>query len=119
MAAGESPEDALFRELKEEIGLSRHSVSILGSTVHWLKYRVPERYRRTTASVDFFGQKQKWYLLRFVGNASEIHLDHEASPEFDEWRWVSYWYPARCIVNFKRRVYGAAMTELATRLAKQ
>lgn len=117
VATDESPEEALFREINEEIGLSRGSVSILGSTARWLKYRVPERYRRPANSKAFAGQQQKWYLLRLVGDASEIHLDHQATPEFDEWQWVSYWYPARCIVYFKRRVYGAAMTELAPHLA--
>ena len=113
VASGESPEDALYRELMEEVGLAKHSVKILGSTARWLSYRVPERYRRPAKHNSFVGQKQKWYLLRFLGDSSEIRLDREESPEFDCWRWVSYWYPVRCIVDFKRRVYAAALLELA------
>lgn len=111
--SGESTLQALYRELKEEVGLSKHSVEVLGNTSRWLRYRVPDRYRRTPRKGAFVGQKQKWFLLRFVGDSSEIRLDREKSPEFDEWRWVSYWYPIRCIVDFKRRVYRAAMSELA------
>lgn len=113
----ESPQDALYRELREEIGLDSGSVKIIASTRRWLKYRVPEPFRRYSSRQAFVGQRQKWYLLRFLGNPGEIRLDREQSPEFDQWNWVSYWYPLRCIIDFKRQVYGAAMIELAPRLA--
>lgn len=116
MAEGESPQEALYRELLEEVGLSRDSVKILASTRKWLKYRVPQRFRRPYGGMSFVGQRQKWYLLKFLGDAREIHLDREHPPEFDQWRWVNYWYPLRCIIDFKRTVYGAAMIELAPHL---
>ena len=116
VAQGESPQDALYRELLEEIGVHRDSVKIMASTRGWLKYRVPERFRRHSSSKAFVGQRQKWYLLRFLGDAQDIRLDREQPPEFDQWRWVSYWYPLRCIIDFKRQVYAAAMIELAPQL---
>ena len=93
--ADESPEDALYRELYEEVGLGPESVSVLGSTRGWLRYRLPERYIRK-------GQKPLC-----------VGLDANATPEFDHWRWVSYWYPLNQVIAFKREVYRRAMKELA------
>ncbi len=116
VAPDEAPQDALYRELMEELGLEASAVSLLASTGSWFRYRVPKRFRRRSGHREFVGQRQKWYLLRFLGQDEDIRLDHETTPEFDQWRWVSYWYPLHCIVDFKRRVYGSAMTELAPRL---
>lgn len=116
MAEGESAQDALYRELLEEIGVHREFVKIMASTRGWLRYRVPEEFRHHSGSKAFTGQRQKWYLLRFLGDAHHIRLDREQPPEFDQWRWVSYWYPLRCIIDFKRRAYATAMIELAPQL---
>ena len=63
---GESPGQALFRELEEEIGLQSESVEILASTRGWLRYRLPKRFVRRGQNPVCIGQKQKWYLLRLV-----------------------------------------------------
>jgi len=109
----ESPEEAMYRELDEEVGLKPHHVSLLGSTDDWLRYRLPRRYIRKNSSPVCIGQKQRWYLLRVNCNESDFCLDHSPKPEFDHWRWVKYWYPVDKVVYFKRRVYADALKQLA------
>ncbi|MGE3920653.1 MAG: RNA pyrophosphohydrolase [Gammaproteobacteria bacterium] len=108
----ETPEQALFRELKEEIGLSVEDVEVLGCTTGWLRYRLPKRYIRTHCQPLCIGQKQKWFMLGLVGPYSHIRLDQGTHPEFDRWRWVNYWHPLREVVSFKRNVYRKALQEL-------
>ena len=62
------------------------------------------------------GQKQKWFLLRLLSNEQRVRMDLTGKPEFDGWRWVSYWYPLGQVVTFKREVYRRALKELAPRL---
>ncbi len=111
--AGESPEQALFRELREETGLRRDHVEVAGCTRGWLRYHLPRRYIHRNRTPVCIGQKQVWYLLRFVGSECDVHLDRNGRPEFDGWRWVDYWYPIRQVVPFKRQVYERALRELA------
>ncbi|MCO7225152.1 RNA pyrophosphohydrolase [Pleionea sp. CnH1-48] len=110
--AGETPEDALFRELREETGLRRQDVKILGSTKSWLKYRLPSRYVRHDSVPLCIGQKQKWFLLKLVTDDGHIDFDVTNHPEFDDFMWVGYWYPLRQVVAFKRDVYRSALLEL-------
>ena len=112
----ETPEDALYRELFEEVGLTPASVKILGVTSSWLRYRLPTRLRRHNSSSRFRGQKQKWYLIKLVGDENDISMNCSDKPEFDAWRWVSYWYPLTEIVAFKQEVYRQALRELAPAL---
>ena len=116
----ESPETALYRELYEEVGVKRGNVEILASTRGWLRYRLPQRYLRnrgpTASSPRFVGQKQKWFLLRLLGDDSLVNLDCSHKPEFDHWQWVSYWYPLTQVVNFKRNVYRRVLREFAPSL---
>ncbi|MCZ6887732.1 MAG: RNA pyrophosphohydrolase [Gammaproteobacteria bacterium] len=112
----ESPHDALYRELYEEVGLTRERVEILSCTKGWLRYRLPHRLRRFNSSPDFKGQKQKWFLLRMLGADGDVCVQASDKPEFDDWRWVSYWYPVGKVVAFKRDVYRRALKELAPSL---
>lgn len=107
----ESPLDALYRELQEEIGLSSKDVRTIGSSSEWLTYRFPEYLKRNNPSLNFVGQKQKWFLLELISDDSKIKLDKHDTPEFDDWRWVSYWYPLRYVISFKRNVYRRALKE--------
>jgi len=118
ISEGESPKQALFRELHEEVGLTRDAVEILGSTRGWLRYRLPKRFVRDGQKPLCIGQKQKWFLLRMLEDDAAVQLDRNEKPEFDHWRWVSYWYPLDQIIPFKREVYRRAMKDLAAPLAR-
>nr|WP_319004949.1 RNA pyrophosphohydrolase [Microbulbifer aggregans] len=110
---GETPEQALYRELYEEIGLTRSQVTMLASTRGWLRYRLPQRLVRKRSEPLCIGQKQKWYLLQLNAEESNISFNNGYKPEFDHWRWVTYWHPLTKVVTFKREVYRRALTELA------
>jgi len=109
----ESPEQAMYRELEEEIGLQNHQVELLGATRNWLRYRLPQRFIRRHCNPVCIGQKQIWFLLRVRCEETDFCLDHTSRPEFEDWRWVSYWQPVREVVFFKREVYRRALEELA------
>ena len=108
----ESAEQALYRELREEIGLESCDVEMLAATRHWLRYRLPARYVRRRSRPLCIGQKQRWFLLRMLGGEERLRFDVTAQPEFDSWRWVDYWAPVREVIYFKRRVYARALEEL-------
>ena len=111
--AGETPDDALFRELHEEVGLHPQDVRVIASTRGWLRYRLPGRYRRPgQADNTCIGQKQRWYLLQLLADDSAVVLDRTQPQEFDDWQWVSYWYPLGQVITFKREVYRHALKEL-------
>ena len=113
MRRGESAEESLFRELREEIGLLPADVRVLGATEHWLRYRLPSRYVRRGQLPLCVGQKQRWFLLQLVGDEAGIRFDTTDEPEFDRWRWVDYWQPVKEVIFFKRPVYVKALHELA------
>jgi putative (di)nucleoside polyphosphate hydrolase len=110
--AGETPEQAMFRELQEEVGLRPEHVRILGRTRHWLRYEVPEKWIRRDWRGAYKGQKQIWYLLRMLARDCDVRLRGNGKPEFDAWRWHDYWVPVEAVVEFKREVYRQALTEL-------
>lgn len=109
----ESPEQAMYRELFEEVGLQRKDVRLLASTRNWLRYKLPKRLVRWDTKPVCIGQKQRWFLLQLQCNEADINVQRSKSPEFDGWRWVSYWYPVRQVVSFKREVYRRVMKEFA------
>ena len=117
ISEGETPEQALYRELWEEVGLLPEHVKILAQTNGWLHYRLPHRYiRQDDVPPVCIGQKQKWFLLQLTASESNIHLDASSPAEFDHWMWVSYWYPLTEVVAFKKDVYRKALLELVQKL---
>lgn len=115
---GENIETAMYRELFEEVGLTRKDVRLIWASKYWLKYKLPRRLVRENPGNQpvCIGQKQRWFLLQFIGDEASINLKTTKSPEFDGWRWVSFWYPVRQVVSFKRDVYRKVMKEFASML---
>jgi putative (di)nucleoside polyphosphate hydrolase len=109
---GESLEEALYRELEEEIGVANAEVSLLGQTERWLRYRLPARYVRRHQQPICIGQKQRWFLLRLQRADVPFDFTRTAEPEFDQFRWAQYWEPVKEVIYFKRAVYARALTEL-------
>jgi putative (di)nucleoside polyphosphate hydrolase len=110
---GETPEQAMYRELHEEVGLAPDHVRIVARTRDWLRYEVPEHYIRRDARGHYKGQKQIWFLLQLTGRDCDMNLRATDHPEFDAWRWNEYWVPLDAVIEFKRGVYEMALTELA------
>lgn len=108
----ETPLEALYRELEEEVGLSAADVDVLGATRRWLRYRLPQRMVRRRGP-RCIGQKQIWFLLRLVASEERVRLDAGPQPEFDRWCWVAYWRPVEEVIAFKRGVYRRALHELS------
>ena len=119
MLFGESPEDSMYRELHEEVGLEKDDVELLGSTQDWLSYRLPEKYLRRGSDPLCIGQKQRWFVLRLVSADDRVQLDQSETPEFDRWRWVEFWRPVNEVIYFKRRVYAQALHELGPHVYPQ
>jgi putative (di)nucleoside polyphosphate hydrolase len=110
---GETPEQAMYRELYEEVGLDPAQVRILARTREWLRYEVPDRFIRRESRGNYRGQKQIWFLLQLTGRDSDMNLRATNHPEFDAWRWHEYWIPLEIVIEFKRHVYQMALTELS------
>jgi putative (di)nucleoside polyphosphate hydrolase len=101
---GEKPRAAALRELREETGVRPDRVEVLGKTKGWLTYDLPPELLGRTWGGKYRGQKQKWFLLRFLGEDSEIDIARE-HPEFSEWRWIGADEMIAAIVPFKRDIY--------------
>ena len=109
---GEDIKKAMYRELSEEVGLSKDDVNLVGESEGTITYDIPKTIRSKVLGGKFKGQEQKWFLLKLKKDNSEIKLDNEAFPEFDKYEWVSFWQPLNRIVDFKREAYREALSEL-------
>ena len=114
MLVGEEAEQAMFRELEEEVGLGQSDVEILGVTQDWLRYRLPDKFIRRNSAQRCIGQKQRWFMLRLVSSDDNVRFDMSDKPEFDRIRWVNFWRPVNEVIYFKRRVYARALNELGS-----
>lgn len=108
----ESAEEAMFRELYEEVGLKPHHVDVLGCTPGWLKYQLPKKFHKKDSDPLFVGQKQVYFLLKLLSPESKVDFNKTTSPEFESYRWVDFWYPAQNVIHFKRPVYRKALKHL-------
>jgi putative (di)nucleoside polyphosphate hydrolase len=110
---GETPLQAALRELKEEIGTDK--VEILAESAGWLKYELPAEFDCSQIwGGRYRGQRQKWFLMRFVGSDGEIDLATE-HPEFDAWQWVPAARLPDFAAPFKRQLYFDLLTEFQDR----
>jgi len=105
---GESPREAAYRELEEEIGTA--NAEILAETGDWLIYDLPDHLVGKVWKGRYRGQKQKWFAMRFLGRDSDIDLDKHHR-EFSEWRWVPADELPDLIVPFKRPIYEQLLAE--------
>ena len=108
----ESPKMAMYRELKEEIGLEPEHVELINFTDDWLRYWLPKRYIRQNRGPLCIGQKQIWYLLKLTADETYLDLSYTSEPEFDSWKWVDFWRPVEEVISFKRQVYQQALKQL-------
>lgn len=94
---------ALYRELKEEVGLNANDVRLIARTPKWLRYTLPKDKLNIKSS--FVGQKQIWFLLRIKCADEKICLDKHTEIEFTTWDWVDYWQPITEVIYFKKNIY--------------
>ncbi|MBT8100255.1 MAG: RNA pyrophosphohydrolase [Gammaproteobacteria bacterium] len=111
---GEDATEAMYRELREEIGLDDGDVELLGATEDWLRYRLPKKFIRKNSLPLCIGQKQRWFMLQLRSSDDKLRFDRCDEPEFDRVRWVDFWRPINEVIYFKRRVYAQALHELGS-----
>ena len=100
---------AMKRELNEETSIK--SIQIIKGLDGWFQYELPKNLVGIIWKGKFRGQKQKWFVVRFTGEESEINLKTE-HPEFIEWKWVEMDELPKIIVDFKKDVYEKLLVEL-------
>lgn len=115
--AGERPKEAALRELQEETGVRPELVEKIAKTEDWLVYDLPEELIGTIWGGKYRGQKQKWFLFRFLGQDSDVNIATE-HPEFSVWRWMEPAELVEKIVPFKRAVYEQVFDIFAEHLKK-
>ena len=106
---GENPLDAAFRELKEETSIK--SVKLIQEIQNEITYNLPDSLLGIIWKGRFKGQTQKWYIMRFLGDDTEINLKTKR-PEFLEWKWVNIENITDKVVDFKLHVYEKIKQEL-------
>lgn len=111
---GETLKQTMFRELKEETGLDPEDVKIVTVSKQWFYYRLPKHLIRHRSEPLCIGQKQKWFLLKFIGDDAKFNFNLSEKPEFDDWQWVSYWHPMKEVIVFKKQVYHRALKAFAS-----
>ncbi|MCY1128165.1 RNA pyrophosphohydrolase [Frigidibacter sp. RF13] len=100
----EKPRAAALRELWEETGVTAGLVDFVGKTHGWITYDLPDHLVGKVWGGKYRGQRQKWFLYRFLGRDDQIDIATE-HPEFSEWKWVTADELITSIVPFKRKVY--------------
>ena len=107
----EDPEQAVWREMKEEIGTNK--ARMIKQSKQWINYKIPSETLATLPwGNKFIGQTQKWFVFRFNGNDDEINVGTE-NPEFSEWKWSNHNLLVENIVPFKRNTYMKILKEFS------
>lgn len=111
--AGEDEDQTMFRELAEETGIK--NVRVIAKSSKYLYYNLPYKLQKKFWGGKFLGQKQRWYLVEFLGDDQSINLNTE-DPEFSEWKWVDKNEIISFIVSFKRDLYQDVIDEFRSYL---
>jgi putative (di)nucleoside polyphosphate hydrolase len=105
----ENPDQAMIRELEEEIGTT--NVEVIVKSKKFYQYDLPSHLRENLWNGKFKGQKQIWYALRFKGSDKDVNI-HTSDPEFCDWKWVDKNRLLDLIVPFKKDLYIQVIDEL-------
>tara|TARA_R110002095_G_scaffold207492_1_gene192520 strand:- start:1767 stop:2249 length:483 start_codon:yes stop_codon:yes gene_type:complete len=105
---GEDYQAAALRELEEETSIS--NVEILKGSEEWYCYDLPRELQGKIWGGEYLGQRQKWFLMRYLGDDEDINLE-TSHPEFSSWKWVKAIEVARLAVPFKRNIYQSLVEE--------
>ena len=100
---------AARRELEEETGIK--SVKLIKALHGWLNYDLPENLLGKLWKGKYRGQKQKWFVMKFIGKTSEINVNTK-NPEFSEWKWIELTNLPNIAVHFKKEIYKKIKEEL-------
>ncbi len=106
---GETLIQAMKRELAEETSIK--NIKILRELDYWLEYELPKNLIGIIWQGKYRGQKQKWFIVRFLGSDNEINLETK-KPEFIEWKWLEINKLPDVIVDFKKDIYEKLVEEL-------
>jgi putative (di)nucleoside polyphosphate hydrolase len=106
---GETPIEAAWREMKEEVGTDR--AELLAESRDWFTYDLPRELAARLWRGRFRGQRQKWFVFRFTGTDADIDITSHNHPEFSTWRWVAMNELPSLIVPFKRQLYQQLVDE--------
>ncbi|MFD2173083.1 RNA pyrophosphohydrolase [Rhodobacter lacus] len=115
--AGEKPKEAALRELFEETGVRADLVEKIAKTEDWISYDLPEELIGQIWGGKYRGQKQKWFLFRFLGSDGDVNIATE-HPEFSVWQWMEPEELVEKIVPFKRDVYTRVFADFAAHLGR-
>ena len=100
---------AMKRELKEETSIK--NIEVLKEFDQWFEYELPENLIGKIWKGKYRGQKQKWFIVRFIGPENEININTK-NPEFIEWKWINMFLLPDLIVSFKKNIYKKVLDEL-------
>jgi len=101
--------DAMKRELLEETSIS--NIEIIRELNYWLEYELPENLLGIIWKGKYRGQKQKWFVVRFIGSDNEINLNTK-NAEFLDWKWIEIDSLPNVVVSFKKHIYEQLVLEL-------
>jgi putative (di)nucleoside polyphosphate hydrolase len=110
--AGEDEDVAMLRELKEETGIDKEKLGKINKSANHYYYNLPYKLQKKFWGGKFLGQKQRWYLVEFIGLDTDINVK-TFDPEFSDWKWVKRENISTLIVDFKREMYDEVITEFA------
>lgn len=103
---GETPEQAVWREMYEETGLTQETCQLIAESQNWYTYDIPKKSKR---KID--GERQKWFLFLFHGTKKDVNLKIQKKPEFVRFRWAEPQKAPYLIIPFKKEVYNQVLAE--------